>query len=187
MAKNWYIVQTYTGYENKVEREIKQFLDNGKLDPAIVQNVKVPVEEVVEINKDGKKRTRKNKFLPGYIMLELDLPDWEWKDTCNTIRRIQGVNGFVGTAPNVRPRPISSEEALNLLQKSGDVKTGNTQVVRHSYSEGDQVKITDGPFANYVGSVDEVLADKGKLRVSVQIFGRSTPVELDMTQAEKIV
>lgn len=186
MSKSWYVLHTYTGYENKIEREIRQLLETEKLDSNIVTNVKVPVEELVEI-KDGKKKSRKNKFLPGYIMLELDLPQIDWKNTCNTIRRINGVTGFVGTAPNVRPRPISNDEALNLLQKSGDVKGEKMVTVKHSYSVGDQIKITEGPFATFTGEIDEVMADKNKLKVTVQIFGRATPVEVDMTQAEKIV
>ena len=97
MANEWYIVQTYTGYEGKVSRVIQQKLDNGDLSSDIVKSIKVPEEEVVEI-KDGKKKVRKNKLLAGYIMAELDLPDLGWKDTCNKIRHIQGVSGFVGTA-----------------------------------------------------------------------------------------
>ena len=186
MSKNWYIVHTYTGYENKIERTIRMMLDAGDLDSNIITNVKVPVEEVVEI-KDGKKRSRKNKFLPGYIMLEMDLPDLGWKDVCAAVRRIQGVTGFVGTNPSVKPRPISNEEALNLLQKSGGIKGEKNVRIKQSYSVGDQVKITDGPFATFSGSVEEVDAAKGKLRVTVQIFGRSTPVEVDLLQVEKLV
>ena len=121
MANEWYIVQTYTGYEGKVSRVIQQKLDNGDLSSDIVKSIKVPEEEVVEI-KDGKKKVRKNKLLAGYIMAELDLPDLGWKDTCNKIRHIQGVSGFVGTASNERPRPISADEAKNILMRSGEIK-----------------------------------------------------------------
>lgn len=184
MSKNWYIVHTYTGYENKVERTIHTMLDMKELDAAVVTDVKVPVEEVVEV-KDGKKRTRKNKFLPGYIMLELDLPEVGWKTTCSAIRRIQGVTGFVGTNPDVRPRPISAEETKNLLQKSGEIK-GEKQVrIKQTYEVGDHVKITDGPFATFSGAIEEVNVEKNKLRVMVQIFGRATPVEVDILQVEK--
>lgn len=184
MSKNWYIVHTYTGYENKVERTIHTMLDMKELDAAVVTDVKVPVEEVVEV-KDGKKRSRKNKFLPGYIMLELDLPEVGWKTTCSAIRRIQGVTGFVGTNPDVRPRPISAEETKNLLQKSGEIK-GEKQVrIKQTYEVGDHVKITDGPFATFSGAIEEVNVEKNKLRVMVQIFGRATPVEVDILQVEK--
>ncbi|MCR5613697.1 transcription termination/antitermination protein NusG [Treponema sp.] len=186
MAKCWYILHTYTGYENKIERTIKMMLDANELDSNIVCGVKVPVEELVEI-KDGKKRTRNNKFLPGYIMLELDLPDLGWKATCNAIRRIQGVTGFVGTNPSERPRPISAEEARNLLQKAGEIKGEKPVHVKQSFVVGDQVKINDGPFATFSGTVEEVNMEKEKLRVMVQIFGRATPVEVDLLQVEKLV
>jgi len=186
MSKSWYIVHTYTGYENKIERTIRQMLEVGELDSNIVSDVKVPVEEVVEV-KDGKKRSRKNKFLPGYIMMELDLPEIGWKDVCGTIRHIQGVTGFVGTNPNVRPRPISADEAKNLLQKSGDIKGEKPVRIKQSYEIGDQVKITEGPFATFTGTVDEVNMEKSKLRVTVQIFGRATPVEVDLLQVEKAI
>ena len=186
MAKNWYILHTYTGYEGKIERTIRTMLEAGDLDSSIVCDVKVPVEEVVEI-KDGKKHSRKNKFLPGYIMLELDLPDLGWKATCNGIRRIQGVTGFVGTNPNVRPHSITTDEAKNLLQRSGEIK-GEKQIhVKQSFSVGDQVKITDGAFATFTGTVEEISPEKDKMRVMVQIFGRAAPVEVSLLQAEKIL
>jgi transcriptional antiterminator NusG len=185
MAKSWYILHTYTGYEGKIERTLRSLLESGDIDPAVVTDVKVPVEEVVEI-RDGKKHTRNNKFLPGYIMLEMDLPQIGWKSTCSAIRRIQGVTGFVGTNPSDRPRPITTDEAKNLLQKAGEIKGEKSVHIKQSYEVGDQVKITDGPFATFSGSVEEVNLEKNKLRVMVQIFGRATPVEVDMLQVEKI-
>ncbi|MBQ8678379.1 transcription termination/antitermination protein NusG [Treponema sp.] len=186
MAKGWYIVHTYTGYENKIERTLRMKIEEGELDSAVVSDVKVPVEELIEI-KDGKRRSRKNKFLPGYIMLEMDLPDIGWKSVCSTIRSVQGVTGFVGTNPNQRPRPISNDEARNILMKSGDIKGEKSQRIVQAYSVGDQVKINEGPFASFSGAVEEVYADKSKLRVMVQIFGRATPVEVDITQVEKLI
>jgi len=185
MAKSWYILHTYTGYEGKIERTLRSLLESGDIDPAVVTDVKVPVEEIVEI-RDGKKHTRNNKFLPGYIMLEMDLPQLGWKSTCSAIRRIQGVTGFVGTNPSDRPRPITTDEAKNLLQKAGEIKGEKAVHVKQSYDVGDQVKITDGPFATFSGAVEEVNLEKNKLRVTVQIFGRATPVEVDMLQVEKI-
>ncbi len=185
MSKAWYILHTYTGYENKIERAIQSLLENNEIDSSIITDVKVPVEEVIEI-KDGKKRSRKNRFLPGYIMLEMDLPELAWKQVCAKIRRIQGVTGFVGVKPNERPRPITNDEAKNLLQKSGVIKGEKTVRIKQIYSVGDQVKINDGPFATFNGSVEEVYEDKEKLRVMVQIFGRATPVEVSLLQVEKI-
>ena len=186
MSKNWYIVHTYTGYEKKILRTVNQMLEAGELDSNIITDVKVPEEEVVEI-KDGKRRSRKNMILPGYIMLEMDLPDFGWKDLCGKIRHIQGVTGFVGTNPSERPRPISADEAKGLLQKTGEIKGDKPVHVKQSFVVGDQVKITDGPFATFSGTVEEVNSEREKLRVMVQIFGRATPVEVDLLQVEKLV
>ncbi|MCQ2612561.1 MAG: transcription termination/antitermination protein NusG [Treponemataceae bacterium] len=185
MAKGWYILHTYSGYEQKIERTIRSLIENGDLSSEIVLDIKVPLEEVVEV-KDGKKRTISKKLLPSYIMAELDLPDFGWKDTCATIRRIQGVTGFVGAASNVKPRPIPVEEAKALLQKTGEIKGEKTTRMKQTFSVGEQVKIIDGPFATFEGSIEEVNMEKSKLRVIVGIFGRATPVEVDLLQVEKI-
>ena len=106
MSRSWYILNAYTGYEGKIERTIKSLLEKSEIDPNVVLDVRVPLEEVVEI-KDGKKRTRMNKFLPGYILLEMDLPELNWKETCTKLYKIQGVTGFVGNVSrNDRPVPI---------------------------------------------------------------------------------
>lgn len=185
MAKSWYILQTFTGYEQKIERTLNKKLVDGEIDSEVLTKVKVPMEEVVEI-RDGKKYTRKNLILPGYVMLEMDLPQLGWKNTCSIIRRIQGVAGFVGTAPNERPRPITSEEAKTILRQAGEIKGEKTVHVKASYEVGQTVKINDGPFATFSGVVEEVNTEKNKLRVNVQIFGRATPVEVDVLQVEKI-
>ena len=137
-------------------------------------------------DKNGKRKTKTNKFLPGYIMLELDLPDLGWKNVCSVIRRIQGVTGFVGVIGNERPRPISSEEAKALLQKVGEIKGEKPARMKQSFAVGEQVKIIDGPFATFSGSIEEVNLERNKLRVMVGIFGRATPVEVDLLQVEKI-
>lgn len=185
MARGWYILHTYTGYESKIERTIRSLLDSGELSPEVVLDIKVPVEEVVEI-KEGKRKVSTKKFLPGYIIIELDLPDIGWKGVCSTIRRIQGVTGFVGTNPNMRPRPIPVEEAKALLQKSGDIKGERPTRLKQSFSVGEQVKIIEGSFASFTGTIEDVNLEKSKLRVMVNIFGRDTPVELGLLQVEKI-
>ena len=185
MARGWYILHTYTGYESKIEKTIRLLVDSGELSSDVVLDIKVPVEEVVEI-KEGKKKTSTKKFLPGYIMIELDLPDIGWKGVCSEIRRIQGVTGFVGTEPNARPRPISADEAKALLQKSGDIKGEKPARLRQSFSVGEQVKIIEGSFASFSGTIEEVNLEKNKLKVTVNIFGRDTPVELGLLQVEKI-
>ena len=185
MARSWYILHTYTGYEQKINRTLNTLLAENKLDPAVVLQIKVPTEEVVDV-RNGKKHTRNNLILPGYIMIEMDLPQVGWKDTCAQIRRIQGVTGFVGTNPSERPRPISADEAKNLLQAAGELKGEKSVRIKQNFEIGDQVKITEGPFASFSGAVEDVNAEKNKLRVNVQIFGRATPVEVDILQVEKI-
>ena len=185
MAKSWYMLQVFVGHEAKIERNVRTLLERKELDSAVVTDVKVPVEEIIEI-KDGKKKTKHENFMPGYLMVELDLPEIGWKDTCTALRRIQGVTGFVGTDPNVRPRAISAAEAKNLLQKIGVLKSEKTVKIKQSYSIGDIVKITDGPFASFSGNIEEVNDEKDKLRVNVQIFGRATPVEVSVLQVERV-
>jgi transcriptional antiterminator NusG len=185
MSRNWYILHTYTGYEGKIERTIRSLLEKKEIDSNVILDVKVPVEEITETTKDGKKKTRKNNFLPGYVMIEMDLPEVGWKTTCSQLRRIQGVTGFVGTNPNVRPVPISTNEAKNLLQRSGVIKGEKPVYARPVFSVGDVVKITDGPFASFSGNIKEVNLEKEKLSVDVQIFGRPTPVEVSFSQVEK--
>jgi len=185
MAKGWYILHTYSGYEGKIERTIRTMLENGDLSSDVVLDIKVPVEDVVEV-KDGKRRTVTKKFLPGYMMLELDLPDLDWKNACSAIRRIQGVTAFVGTSSNVRPRPISNDEVISLLQKAGELKGEKGGRLKQSFSVGEQVKIIEGPFVSFSGSIEEINLEKNKLRVMVGIFGRATPVEVDLNQVEKV-
>lgn len=185
MARGWYILHTYTGYESKIEKTIRLLKDSGKLSSDVVLDIKIPVEEVVEV-KEGKKKTSTKKYLPGYIMIELDLPDIGWKGVCSEIRRIQGVTGFVGTEPNARPRPIPADEARSLLEKSGDIKGEKPTRLKQSFSVGEQVKIIEGSFASFSGTIEEVNLEKNRLRVTVNIFGRDTPVELGLLQVEKI-
>ena len=185
MARGWYILHTYSGYENKIEKTIRSLIDNGEISADIITDIKVPAEEVVEV-KDGKKRSVTKKFLPGYILIEMELPELGWKATCSSIRKIQGVTGFVGTPGGVRPQPISAEEAKSILQKAGEIKGEKTVRAKQSFSVGEQVKIIEGPFESFTGVIEEVNLEKNKLRVMVGIFGRSTPVEVDLLQVEKI-
>ncbi|MCI7398121.1 MAG: transcription termination/antitermination protein NusG [Spirochaetia bacterium] len=185
MARSWYIVHVYTGYEQKINRTLSEMIAENKIDSSVLIQVKVPTEEVTEV-RNNKKHVKNNLLLPGYIMVEMDLPQIGWKDVCSQIRRIQGVTGFVGTSPSERPRPISGEEAKRMLLAAGELKGEKAVRVKQSYDIGDNVKITEGPFATFSGTVEEVMAERNKLRVNVQIFGRVTPVEVDVLQVEKI-
>ena len=184
MARGWYVVHTYTGYENKIEKTIRGMMDRDELSGA-VHDVKVPAEQVVEV-KDGKKKVSTKKFLPGYILLEMDLPDLGWKTVCSNIRRINGVTGFVGSTGGMKPQPISQEEARAILQKSGEIKGDRSVKPKQSFTVGESVRIIEGPFDSFTGQIEEVNTEKGKLRVMVGIFGRATPVEVDFLQVEKV-
>ena len=187
MATGWYVLHTYSGYENKIEKIIRKMTDNGELEKSVVRDVKVPSEEVVEV-KEGKKRTKVSKFLPGYILVEMDLPDSDmgWKQTCSKIKKIQGVTGFVGTPADKKPQPLTGDEARAILQKSGEIKGERVVRTRQTFAAGEQVKIIDGPFESFVGTIEEVNNEKNKLKVMVGIFGRNAPVEVDLLQVEKV-
>jgi transcriptional antiterminator NusG len=187
MAKNWYVLHTYTGYENKVEKSIMNLVDNENLQDYIFQ-VKVPSEEVAEV-RDGKKRVSKKKYFPGYLLIEMNIPDepaYQWKHLLSVITKIPGVTGFVGSGRNKKPVPISGEEVKNILQRMGEIKGEKPLAPRLLYSIGESVKVVDGPFKTFTGTVEDINNEKGRIRVRVEIFGRSTPVELDFLQVEKI-
>jgi len=186
MARAWYVVHTYSGHENKVQKHLLKLVSD-KAFADHVSDVKVPSEEVVEI-KDGKKKITSKHFLPGYVLVEMDLPEdpVAWKAVCTTIRHVSGVTGFVGTTRDQRPQPISQEEARNLLAKAGEIRADKVLKPKQSFSAGEQVRIIDGPFESFTGNIEDVNMEKGKLKVLVGIFGRSTPVEVDLLQVEKI-
>jgi transcriptional antiterminator NusG len=184
MAKAWYVLHTYSGYENKIEKTIRRLIGDENL-AEVVFDIKVPTEQVVEM-KDGKKKVTTKKFLPGYILLEMDLPDRGWKPVCSLIRRIDGVTGFVGASVEFKPQPISAEEARTILQKTGEIKGEKVIKPKQTFSPGENVRIIEGPFDSFTGVVEEVNMEKAKLRVTVGIFGRATPVEVDFLQVEKI-
>lgn len=184
MAKGWYVLHVYSGYENKIEKFIRIMMKESPFSEAVF-DLKVPAEDVVEV-KDGKKKITTKKFLPGYILIEMDLPDRGWKEICSGIKKIQGVTGFVGSMGNSRPQPISAEEARNILQKTGVLKSDKNVTIAQVFAEGDSVRIIEGPFDTFTGTIEDVNSEKGKLRVVVGIFGRATPVEVDFLQVEKM-
>ena len=187
MAAGWYVLHIYSGYENKIDKTIRNMIEMKELDKDVVSDVKIPSEEVVEV-KDGKKRTLTKKFLPGYILVQMDLPDDEmgWKVPCSKIKKIQGVTGFVGTMAGRKPQPLTGDEARTILHKAGEIKGERPARARQSFSPGEKIKIIDGPFEAFVGTIDEVYPEKNKLKVMVGIFGRDAPVEVDLLQVEKI-
>jgi len=174
--KKWYVVHTYSGYENRAKQcLIDRVQTEGMTE--LFGDILVPTEKVVEV-RAGAKRTTQRKFFPGYIIVNMVLND----DTWHLVKGTQKITGFVGDARP--PRPLPDREVRRLTQQieEGTVRANPKQV----FDQGSNVRIVEGPFANFQGTVDEVNADKQKLRVLVSIFGRSTPVELDFTQVELV-
>jgi transcriptional antiterminator NusG len=174
--KKWYIVLVYSGFENKVKKALEDRIATSP-HPEKFGEVVVPTEEVVELVK-GKRKTSARKFYPGYILLQVALDDETWHIVNNTAK----VTGFLGGRD--KPAPISDEEANQILNR---MEAGKEKPQpKYYFDAGDEIRVIDGPFNNFNGIVDEVNPEKGKIRVLVSIFGRSTPVELDFVQVTKI-
>jgi transcriptional antiterminator NusG len=175
VAKHWYIVHTYSGFEHKVKTALEERIKaEGKLD--YFGEVLVPTEKVVELVK-GERKSSSRKFYPGYIMVQMELND----DTWHLVRHTPKVTGFIGSQE--RPIPLSDAEAEGIIQQMQE--GAQKPRPKYNFEKGDEVRVVDGPFANFNGTVDEVMPDKGKVRVLVSIFGRATPVELDFVQVNR--
>jgi transcription termination/antitermination protein NusG len=186
MARGWYTVHTYSGYEQKIEKLIRRMMETDSDFASVCLDVKVPFEVLIE-TKDGVKKEVKHKVLPGYILVELDMPeDDSWKRYCSQIKRIQGVTGFLAATRSSKPVPLSKDEMNNILQRTGEIKAEKTFRPKQSFNEGESVKVIDGPFSGFTGVIEEINAEKNRIRVSVEIFGRPTPVEIEFSQIEKI-
>ncbi len=186
MARGWYIVHTYSGYEQKIEKLIRRMMETDSDFASVCLDVKVPFETLVE-NKDGVRKEVKLKVLPGYILVELDMPeDDSWKRYCSQIKRIQGVTGFLAATRSSKPIPLTKDEMNNILQKTGEIKAEKAFRPKQSFNEGETVKVIDGPFSGFTGVIEEINTEKGRIRVSVEIFGRPTPVEIEFNQVEKV-
>ncbi len=170
----WYVIHTYSGYENKVRTNLERRVTSMNM-LAKIFRVLVPTEDEIEI-KDGKRRIAKKKVFPGYVLVEMLMDDDSWY----VVRNTPGVTGFVGSG--TKPLPLQEREVKTILRQLGD----ETPKFRITYQKGSAVRINSGPFMDFSGVVDEILPEKEKVRVLVSIFGRETPVELDFTQVEKI-
>ena len=177
MSKRWYVVHAYSGFEKNVQKTLLERIAREEMGEYFGQ-ILVPVEEVVDI-KNGRKTISERKFFPGYVLVEMDLTDESWHLVKSTPR----VTGFLGGTGN-RPLPISQREVDAILQQvQSGVEKPKPKVL---FEVGQKVRVSEGPFADFNGVVDEVNYERNKLRVSVQIFGRETPVELDFVQVEKL-
>ena len=178
MAKRWYVVHTYSGFENKVKKSLEERARQEGLQQFFGETL-IPMEQVVEMVK-GEKKTSKRKFFPGYILVNMEMTDASW----HLVKGTPKVTGFVGSAKNPRDVPAISD--VEVARLTSQISEGSLKPKpKVQFEEGDQVRVIDGPFSNFNGTVEEVKPDKGKLRVLVSIFGRATPVELDFMQVEK--
>ena len=173
--KNWYIIHTYSGFENKVQESLRTRADAFGFADKIGQ-ILIPTEEVVEL-RNGKKVTSKRLVYPGYVLVEMEMNDALWHEVKNTPR----VTGFVGGGSS--PVPLSPEEVNSILNRQAS--SAERPRPKMTFEKNDPVRIVDGPFANFSGKVDEINPERGTLRVMVTIFGRATPVELEFLQVEK--
>ncbi|NJP35988.1 transcription termination/antitermination protein NusG [Alkalicoccus luteus] len=177
MEKNWYVVHTYSGYENKVKTNLEKRVESMDMVDKIFR-VLVPVEEETEI-KNGKKKQVSKKVFPGYVIVEMVMTDDSWY----VVRNTPGVTGFVGSSgAGSKPTPLLPEEAEGILRQMG-VEAPKQEV---DFELREAVKVKEGPFAEFVGTIEDISAEKQKLKVTVNMFGRETPVELDFTQVEKL-
>ncbi|MDY6823598.1 MAG: transcription termination/antitermination protein NusG [Thermodesulfobacteriota bacterium] len=176
MSLKWYVVHVYSGFENKVQKSLEERITASGCSDKFGKIV-VPTEQVVELVK-GKKKQTSRKFYPGYILVQMELDNETWHVVTNTAK----VTGFLGGKN--KPAPISDDEAEKILER---IEAGKLKPQpKYSFEVGDDVRVTEGPFATFNGIVENVNHEKGKLRVLVSIFGRSTPVELDFMQVAKI-
>lgn len=164
----WYVIHTYAGYENKVASNLEKLVENRKMHD-LIHEIKVPTETVVEI-KDNKKREVERKIFPGYVMVKMIVTDDSWY----VVRNVHGCTGFVG--PASKPVPLTDEEVRRLGVE--------TKTVEVSYNVGDSIKIVDGPLTGFTGIVDEIDLTNNQVKITISMFGRETPVELELDQVE---
>jgi transcriptional antiterminator NusG len=170
----WFVVHCYSGYENKVKRNLEQRITSMDMENYIF-SVIVPTEEEIEV-RDGKRRTYQRRVFPGYILVEMVLTDDSWY----VVRNTPGVTGFVGMG--TKPTPLREEEVQRIITRM----EAEAPKVKVTFKSGEKVRIVQGPFADFIGNVDDINMEKGKVRVMVSFFGRETPVELDFLQVEKV-
>ncbi len=177
MEKRWYVVHTYSGYENKVKTNLEKRVASMGMEDKIFR-VLVPMEEEIE-NKDGNKKTTLKKVFPGYVLVEMVMTDDSWY----VVRNTPGVTRFVGSSgAGSKPTPLLEEEAKAILKQMG-MEEARPKI---QFTLKESVKVTDGPFHNFVGSIEEINIERQKLKVLVNMFGRETPIELEFNQVEKI-
>jgi transcriptional antiterminator NusG len=172
--KSWFVIHTYSGYEERVKRNLEQrikFMDSE----GEVSQVVIPTEDEIEV-RAGQRQTVSKKILPGYVLVEMGMSDQSWK----IVRNTPGVTGFVGSGD--KPTPLSEAEVSQILKQM----EAEAPRLKIGFREGQSVRVTDGPFGDFIGVVDSLNSEKGKVKVLLSLFGRETPVELDFLQVEKL-
>lgn len=177
LPKQWYVIHTQTGQELKVKSSLEGKIQQGGTAAEQIAQVLVPTEQVAEV-RSGKKRISERKFFPGYLLVEMALSDESW----HLVRTTPGVTGFIGAGR--RPVPLSEDEVAEILRQTEERKDKPTP--RVSFQRGEGVRVIEGPFTNFTGVIEEVNAQRGKLKVLASIFGRQTPVELEFWQVERL-
>jgi len=172
--KQWFVVHTYSGYEERVKKNLEQRVKSMDTEGEISQIV-IPTEEEIEV-KNGQRRTVSKKILPGYVLVQMRMSDQSW----SVVRNTPGVTGFVGS--NNKPVPLQEEEVNRVLRQM----EAEAPKVKVGFRKGQSIRVTDGPFIDFMGVVDDISMEKGKVKVLLSLFGRETPVELDFLQVEKL-
>ncbi|MHB1610526.1 MAG: transcription termination/antitermination protein NusG [Sulfobacillus sp.] len=175
MEKGWFVIHTYSGYENKVKANLEHRVESMGMEDKIFR-IMVPMEEEIEV-KDGKKKLVKKKVFPGYVMVEMIMTDDSWY----VVRNTPGVTGFVGSG--TRPIPLLDHEVRMIL---GSDLSGVPELPRINLAVGQEVTVTEGPFEGFSGQIEEILHDRGKVRLTVSMFGRDTPLEVDFAQVTEM-
>jgi transcriptional antiterminator NusG len=178
MAKRWYVIHTYSGYENKVKADLEHRIEAYGLENSVV-DIQIPTEEVTEVKDGGERKTKEAKVFPGYVLVRMELDPESW----TAVRNTPGVTGFVGSQGN--PEALTRDE-YNKIMGVGKPRPGVPKKATTSIEVGQTVKVVGGPFVDFDGTVAEVMPDAGKVRVMVSIFGRETPVELSFDQVAKV-
>lgn len=186
MKSKWYVVHVNTGYEDRVKKYIQEMIESGNSSADSLEDVLVPTETIVEAQKGGKKKTSVRKFFPGYLLVKMELNDESW----HLIRNIPKVIGFVGGSVKdgqVDPNSVPSVDESEVEKIKTQIEEGTLKPKpKIAFEKGETVKVIEGPFANFSGVIEEIKPDKGRVQVLVTIFGRTTPIELDFNQVEKI-
>jgi transcriptional antiterminator NusG len=177
MAKKWYVIHTLTGKEYTVKKALENTLEANPDKKEFVSNILIPTEKVSEV-REGEKKISERKFFPGYILIEMELNDKSWY----LIKNTPGVTGFVGT--KTRPVPLAEDEIKEILKQTTEAKA--KPVPKISFITGEAVRVKEGPFKNFTGTIEDADLEKGKVKVMISIFGRPTPVELESWQVEKM-